>query len=511
MTNQEDMAMATQSVDLIVNRIRHILSNSGNLRQALYFRLLRITQYLSWKFPAYGALQHLLEDVLRSKAIIGAQTTTIHLLGKRFAGPTERGFEQEWNRKFLFTYRKGFRSIPNNEEKKITTDQGWGCYIRTFQMMLAQCYSKVVFRGGVDDSSPFAAAIQMHQPGQQHPSSASSSSSSTSGAGRGGHSSGTLAQLQSGGSTQMNDVALEREFVKELFVDNDSALFSVHNFCRVGREQFNRKPGTWFGPFSAAKTIEVIYDEIKAGGGGGGGGGSAAVASRLKFAPSLTVSVFDELFDPDEVKAKLAANGLTNPQRNGNFGSGGASASGATTASSLGGGNAAAAQQGVICLLCKKLGPNQNVAPEYTEAVKQIFKLQTFQGLACGDTATSAHYFIAASDTYCYYLDPHVETRTALDGAEMDTENWHALKSSDGKPMLLKLAFENLNSSCCFCFLIQDEEDLAQLCLELEMYDALHEAFEVKRGGFLDSLTGSLDLSDKNAKWDEDEDGMVLL
>jgi len=101
------------------------------------------------------------------------------------------------------------------------------------------------------------------------------------------------------------------------------------------------------------------------------------------------------------------------------------------------------------------------------------------------------------------------------------SRNWnyqlHSLRKSglntgsDGKPMLLKLAFENLNSSCCFCFLIQDEEDLAQLCLELEMYDALHEAFEVKRGGFLDSLTGSLDLSDKNAKWDEDEDGMVLL
>lgn len=56
--------------------------------------------------------------------------------------------------------------------------------------------------------------------------------------------------------------AQEREFIKETFADNETAVFSVHNFCRVGLNNFKRKPGTWFGPFSAAKTIEVLLDEV---------------------------------------------------------------------------------------------------------------------------------------------------------------------------------------------------------------------------------------------------------
>ncbi|CAD7973092.1 unnamed protein product [Amoebophrya sp. A25] len=429
--NGEDAALASQSLELVIRKIRVILQDSTSIRQALYFRLLRITQYLAWKFPAYGALQHLLEDVLRSKAIIGKQTTTVHLLGKRYPAVTDKAFEEEWNSKFLFTYRKGFRSIGN---ANITSDQGWGCYIRTFQMMLAQCYALIVFGPGRRDA---------------------------------------------------RDEPQEREFVKELFVDNEKAFFSVHNFCRIGATCFNRKPGTWFGPFSAAKTIEKIFDEIggtssSSSAPGGGATGSTLTASSTggptttgSFAHHARVCVFDELLDPDEVRAKLVGN------------------------------------KNVIILLCKKLGPHQSVSPEYTEAIKQVFKLPSFQGLACGDTATSAHYFIAASDTYCYYLDPHVETRAALDGAEMDISSWHALKNSDGRPCLFKLAFENLNSSCCFCFLIRDEEELAQLCLEMEMYDALHEAFEIKRCGFLESLTGNLDLR-TDQKWAED-DGMVLL
>jgi len=129
--------------------------------------------------------------------------------------------------------------------------------------------------------------------------------------------------------------------------------------------------------------------------------------------------------------------------------------------------------------------------------------------ITAGDTARSAHYFIAASESYALYLDPHIETRNALDGAEMDTDCWHAVKDSAGKPMLLQLPYESLNSSCCFCFLIRDSEQLAQLCLELEMYDQLSEIFEVHKGAFRESLVGEL------GQWNTDQelstDGDVVL
>ena len=108
-----------------------------------------ITQYLAWKFPAYGALQNLLQDVLRSKAMIGKQSTTIYLLGTRFEAPTDHSFQTSWSKKFLFTYRKNFKPIATTNAQRadrngnVTSDQGWGCYIRVYQMMLAQCFAKV--------------------------------------------------------------------------------------------------------------------------------------------------------------------------------------------------------------------------------------------------------------------------------------------------------------------------------------------------------------------------------
>jgi len=89
----------------------------------------------------------------------------------------------------------------------------------------------------------------------------------------------------------------------------------------------------------------------------------------------------------------------------------------------------------------------------------------------------------------------------------MDVSHWHAVKKSSGEPMLLKLDFGMMNSSCCFGFLIRDQADLAELCMEVKINDALMDAIEIKRDGFLENLVGGLD----HNKWDEDEDGNVLL
>lgn len=417
-----NLEMVQHTLETVVRKIRAIISDSHGMRQALYFRLLRITQYLAWKFPTYGALQQLLEDIGNLKITgtqIGKQETQVTLIpytSKPFESHSNSEFEKAWNRKFLFTYRKKFsKPIINSSGEKFFSDQGWGCYIRVFQMMLAQCYQVIHF----DESDG-----------------------------------------------KNSDESREREFIKELFTDSDKSLLSVHNFCKVGMQAFNRQPGTWFGPTSAAKVSEIILGDVH---------NSKSASHKYYFAKQLKICTFDELIDPDLVKEQLSG-----------------------------------AHSGVVILYCKKLGPHQSVAPEYTEAIKQLFKLPSFMGFASGDSATSAHYFVASSDSGMYYLDPHVETRPALDGAEMDTNTWHALHNeSTGKPCLFQLNINQVNASCCFCFLIRSEDELANLCLELEMYDALHEAFEVKRGGFMDNLTHDLDVN----KWktDEDDEDLVVL
>lgn len=449
----DQFQVMANTLEIVISRIRFMLDNGNGVRQALYFRLLRITQYLAWKFPTYGSLQQLLDEVLliKSKNVIGQQTTDITLLGKRYVSPSCEDFEADWNSRFFFTYKKNFKPILNT---KITSDQGWGCYLRVFQMMIAQCYSVSIF-----------------------------------------------------GREWRADVAgdpLERELIKELFIDSEKSVFSIHNFCRIG-ESLKKKPGDWFGPNTAGIVSKRLFAEIH------GEDDSVTTDSfismerrflepkkstgvirkinqKYKFAHRLKLCYFDDgCLDPDIVKEAL------NEENDQNI------------------------RYEVMIFLGKMFGAERHIAPESTEAVKQVFKCASFQGMACGDPATSAHYFIAGGDSYLYYLDPHVETRPALNGAEMDTSSWHSLRkpgNSNGKgtPCLFKLPYESLNSSCCFCFLVRSEDDLAQLCVELEMYDALHEAFEVKKGanGFFDSLSSELGLGKDWSVDDEDAD-MVLL
>ena len=59
-------------LEILVRKIRGIIEDTSTLRQALYYRLLRIVQYLAWKFPSYGAIQLLLEDLSKLSKTKGA-------------------------------------------------------------------------------------------------------------------------------------------------------------------------------------------------------------------------------------------------------------------------------------------------------------------------------------------------------------------------------------------------------------------------------------------------------
>ena len=51
----------------------------------------------------------------------------------------------------------------------------------------------------------------------------------------------------------------------------------------------------------------------------------------------------------------------------------------------------------------------------------------------------------------------------------------------DGDPCLFKLAYEQLNASCSFCFLIHNVEELVGLCDEISFFESL-QGFEVRKG-----------------------------
>ena len=44
---------------------------------------------------------------------------------------------------FCFTYRKNFSPIPTKTGRRITSDSGWGCMLRTCQMMLGTAFRRL--------------------------------------------------------------------------------------------------------------------------------------------------------------------------------------------------------------------------------------------------------------------------------------------------------------------------------------------------------------------------------
>ena len=130
----------------------------------------------------------------------------ILILGKLYLPPQSQPqiFNQVKNLCWM-TYRSDFAPLLNKQKYRsvnshLTTDNGWGCLIRTTQMMLAT-------------------AIQ-----------------------------------------NTNNFMTKKETLT-LFLDIDDPKhpFSIHNFCRVAYDQSKKEPGEWYGGSEAAIIASVSF------------------------------------------------------------------------------------------------------------------------------------------------------------------------------------------------------------------------------------------------------------
>lgn len=200
------------------------------------------------------------------------------------------------------------------------------------------------------------------------------------------------------------------------FLDVPEAPFSLHRLVATGQKLLGKAPSTWFGPTSSAQASGHLFEKAAEEG---------CVPACLQ---GLRCAVFVDgpIFKADVLN---------------HFDAGCSS---------------------VLLLVCRRLGLEDVNSEEYQPGLEGCFQLPEFQGLASGNSSSSAHFFVAlhGSDSLLF-LDPHV-THPALRSRE-DVRRSQGLRPEHPLP----LPWSNLNPSVCLAFLVKSRDEFSSLCSRL--------------------------------------------
>jgi len=204
-------------------------------------------------------------DASSLQSELTASPHPIFLLGERYVladedGPNDAEIEllvSDWHSIAYFCYRRGFSELPGG--KHLTTDEGWGCTLRSGQMLLARALQMMLLGRGwrytpTPTPSPAGAATPLL-------------SSADAAAGQDVYTSESTA-----GDT--------RARLLRLFDDVEGAPFGLHGLLR---DSVDASPGCWLGPhalcgaLAAAVRRELGDAVLRVRVLGAGGGGAPAL------------------------------------------------------------------------------------------------------------------------------------------------------------------------------------------------------------------------------------------
>jgi len=127
------------------------------------------------------------------------------------------------------TYRRNFPPIGDSN---LTTDSGWGCMLRTGQMVLAQAFSKLHL--GRDWRWKYTDSISIQKLLDDHFATPSDSDNQN--------------------KTEYDQYCNYRQILK-LFADLKTAPYSIHQIALMGQCE-GKTVGEWFGPNTVAQVLK---------------------------------------------------------------------------------------------------------------------------------------------------------------------------------------------------------------------------------------------------------------
>ncbi|XP_051560712.1 cysteine protease atg4da-like [Myxocyprinus asiaticus] len=365
---------------------------------------------------------------VKSKATFN-KTSTLILMGQSYLFNSEDEvdrFRQAFVSCVWLTYRREF---PQLDGSGLTTDCGWGCMLRSGQMLLAQglmqhhmpadwrwpeCHqlTDVDFEV-LKPRSPSRPA------GMSLPSFTSSWSSPVSQRDPSSGISEGPRQANGRCPTTSHDPqveALHRKVVS-WFGDQPSAPFGVHQLVELGRES-GKRAGDWYGPSVVAHMLRKAVDKT-----------TEFHNLAVYVAQDCTVYKGDVM--------RLCDSSLTQELSE----------------------PSGTAWKSIIILVPVRLG-GESLNPSYIECVKNIFKLKCCIGIIGGKPKHSL-FFIGFQDEQLLYLDPHYcQPVVDVTQGNFSLESFHC-----NSPR--KMNFNRMDPSCTIGFYARTKNDFESLCSEV--------------------------------------------
>lgn len=324
--------------------------------------------------------------------ITSTQIKNSNYLSKLSSIPLElpEEFLDDLYTRLWFTYRYGFPIIERDKNgpsplsigsilrgsldiqnmgKGFTTDSGWGCMIRTSQSLLANAL--ILLRLGRDwrlDKS------------------------------------------------SIEDLKIHWEIVEQ-FADVPEANFSIQNYVLYAAKYCGKRPGEWFGPSNASKSIQKLCEEKQ---------------TNKDFRLKVYISTDSgDLFDDEIMK-------LSKEDKD----------------------ESSSSSFNPILILCGVRLGVKSINPIYWEFLKYLLKLPYNVGIS-GGRPSSSHYFFGYQGDDLFYLDPHFPQHAILlnkDGHIDDADRVTIINTTHSKK-LRRLNISKIDPSMLIGFLIRSNNE----------------------------------------------------
>lgn len=306
-------------------------------------------------------------------------------------------FLNDLNTKLWFTYRSGFPLIERdkngpsslsigsilrcnlnmaNISKGFTTDSGWGCMVRTSQSLLANAL--VILKLGrnwdINSSTP--------------------------------------------------DQMLTHWEIVSKFADVPEADFSIHNYVLYAAKYCGKKPGEWFGPSNAAKSIQKLCEE------------HAKLNDLKVYISSDSGDIFE-----DEI-TRLSSSNIDKDFT-------------------------------PILILCGVRLGVQNINSIYWDFLKLCLQMSYSVGIS-GGRPSSSHYFLGFQDDYLFYFDPHIPQPAILldESGEIDVNLKLRVFDTIHTTKVRRLHINKVDPSMLIGFLIKSKDDYNDFKEKIMSFDS---------------------------------------